>query len=157
REFGLAFDAEGRVVEEKRLRQGGCNDRPTSNFPMWIGNETVEVRYTKHYFPNSGQDLFSFVGAELEPPPEPDTLAAVLHARKPHPLSETGWWSQYASHDAVEACGGPEAYAALLVDARLQDKGKELEELFEGRRPEVKQPRRKKVVRPASPPATEQA
>jgi hypothetical protein len=125
REYGLTFDSDGRVGEQKPL--SSSPERPTRIFHMKIGEETVEVRYVRRYFPQTGQDLFSFVGEKL--PGEQITY-------KPHPLSESGWWSHFASHDAVEAMGSPEAYATRYAEAKLR--GDDFEAVFEGKRPEGK-------------------
>src|SRR5262249_55159837 len=62
---------------------------------------------------------------------------------KPHALSETGWLSHFASHDAVQALGGPEAYAAAYAEAVLAERDHEFEAVFNGPRPAAG-PRRQK-------------
>jgi hypothetical protein len=139
REFGLAIGEDGRVTE--RFREGVTppTPKPSLTFPLAVRGEDVRVEYTSDYFPRSGQDHFYFVS-----PHEP---------ARAHPLSGTGHWSQFAMHDAVEACGGPESYAALYAEARLSGREKEFAALFEGKWPEAKQPRRKRASRPAGAPA----
>src|SRR5262249_38124231 len=61
-------------------------------------------------------------------------------------LSETGHWSALTPNDAIMACGGPEAYAALLAEAQLRGEGKAFEAGFEGQWPQEK-PRRRKQAR----------
>lgn len=137
REFGLVFDAEGRVVEKE---QGRRKEPQTKTWTMQIGEETIEVRHTPHYF--QGSDLFSFVGEEVAPKDD-DPISQLLDRHKPHALSGSGWWSHYASHDAVEACGGPKAFAKLYADARLAGQEEELAATLEGTAPE--KPQRGKV------------
>src|SRR5205085_10724653 len=45
RQFGLVFDAEGRVVEESRQTPGGFKEPPAVTFPLTVGGEVIEVRY----------------------------------------------------------------------------------------------------------------
>lgn len=133
REFGLSFDAEGRIVERKPTPPQ-WKDELIHAFPMRIGEETVEVRYTR----NPGIHWISFVGQELPPPGEGEPPRSIMNRHKPHPLSDSGWWSQAMFPDAVEAVGGAEAFAALLVQAKLAGREKEFMEQFEGRHPDVK-------------------
>jgi hypothetical protein len=58
----------------------------------------VSVAYSPGYFAADGTDHFAF-----ESPHDPP---------RPHALSASGFWSHFAWHDAVEASGGPRAYAA---------------------------------------------
>jgi hypothetical protein len=135
KEFRLVFDAEGRVVEEKEIRPGVPEPRPTT-FPLQIGDETVEVRYTHDYLPNAALGLFSFAGEKLPGDNHP------MAAHKPHALSGTGWRSHYASRDAVEACGGPERFAALYAEARLKGEDERMDATLNGVRPVEKVTRR---------------
>jgi hypothetical protein len=48
-------------------------------------------------------------------------------------LSETGFWHTFAPRDAVEACGGPQEFAAQIAEAKLTGKDGEFMEGFEGR------------------------
>ena len=50
----------------------------------------------------------------------------------------------------MEACGGPQAYAALFAEARLRGEEKAFNAAFEGEPPEGEDPRRKKARLPAS-------
>src|SRR6266542_436573 len=138
RQFGLHLNEDGHVVPE----QGQMSARPTAEprlcFPLRVRDEEVRVEYAPHYFPNSDQDLFTFLSPH-EPP-------------RAHPLSETGCWAHLTSHDAVDACGGPEPYAALLAEALLRGE-RDFDAVFHGARPE-RVPRRRKprAVRPAVQP-----
>jgi len=76
------------------------------------------VEYTAQYFPNSAIGMLYF-----RCPHEP---------AKPHALSDSGHLSRFVPPDTVEACGGPQQYAALLADAILGGKEKEFTEAFEG-------------------------
>lgn len=71
-------------------------------------------------------------------------------------MSTTGYLSQFVPRDAVEACGGPKAYAALFAEARLRGEEDVFKATFEGTGPEAKQPRRRKASPPASAPTGEQ-
>ena len=110
---------------------------PSLTFRLAVGSEEVRVEYRPDYFPSGEQDLFSFVS-----PDEPD---------RPHCLSPTGHLSKLVPHDAVEAIGGPRAYAALFAEARLAGQEEAFNAAFEGDWPEAKQLRRRKKSR--SPPA----
>ncbi len=145
REFGLVFDAEGRVVQKE---EGRRTEPQTKTWAMQIGEETIEVRYTPHYF--QGTDLFSFVGEEV-PPKDDQPISQVLDRHKPHALSESGWWSHYAPHDVVEACGGPKAFAQLYADARLAGQEEELAAALEGKTPEKSSRGKPKPARPERP------
>lgn len=137
REFGLVFDAEGRVVEQKSAQPPKPRE---TRFPMRIGEQKIEVRFQPGYF--SGTDLFSFVGQEIVPP-DTHPVSVLLGSHKPHALSGSGWWSHYAPHDVVEACGGPGQYAALYAEARLAGEEKAFEAVLNGTRPEEKASSRK--------------
>jgi len=143
-EFALAFDRDGRVVEEKEIRPRPSKEIPDKIFTMRIGDDTVEVRYTQHYQPVFREDHFYFLGEELSPPPDPNTGCFLY--RKPNALSNTGYWSHFASHDAVEAAGGPEQYVALLAEAKQRGKDKDFELVFTGERP-VAHGERKRPIR----------
>jgi hypothetical protein len=82
-----------------------------------VGSEEVRVEYAPHYLPNSDQDLFTFISPH--------------ESLRPHPLSETGFWSHFTFRDAVEACGGPESYASLLTESMLQG-DRSFDALFHG-------------------------
>lgn len=140
KEFGLAFDDQGRVVEKKHIKRAAHVGKPTSTFPLQIAEETVQVEYTEQYFPNSSTDSFSFIGQPIEPPPDG------IFKHKPHPLSETGYWHSYASHDAVEAVGGAQKYAQLLGAAKLQDREHEFQAILEGESPEIETRRKKPII-----------
>ncbi len=138
RAFDLTLTEDGRVLDRHAEGLPFRPPEPTRVFPLDVGGEAVKVEYTAEYFPRSGQDHFYFVS-----PHEPS---------QPHPLSETGYLSHFALHDAVEACGGPEAYAALFAEARLRGAEKEFAATFEGAWPEVKKPRRRKSAGERGPP-----
>ena len=95
-------------------------------------------RVTPQYFPTAGTGLLSFLSPH-EPP-------------KPHALSETGCLARFLSPDAVEACGGPQAYAALLADALLRDEEQPFIEAFEGPLPATDERRRRQANRPPAEP-----
>ena len=141
REFGLAFDRQGKVVPEDQ--PFGYVEKPTSIFPLKIGEDTVNVRYTRYSFPYYGKDSFSFVGERL-----PDHPKQNYSGCKPHSLSSTGWWSITVPHDAVEAYGGPEAFAALYAQAKLRGEDKEFEAVFEGNRQQSKPKYKRKAAKP---------
>jgi hypothetical protein len=141
REFDLAIGEDGRVLERVREGTPWNTPAPALTFPLAVGGEEVRVEYTREYFPRSGQDHFYFVSPHTPP--------------RAHPLSETGYLSQFIRHDTVEACGGPHAYAALFAEARLRGEEQELAATFEGRPPEGKPPRRKRPE-PVASPAREQ-
>jgi hypothetical protein len=77
-------------------------------------------------------------------------------ARAPRSYPHPRVYTQFAQHDAVEACGGPQAYAALLPEARLRGEETAFNAAFEGTRAGAEQTRRKKAPLPAAPPATEE-
>lgn len=121
--FRLTMREDGRVVERPPEGRRRKTSRPKDTFPLLIGGEEVRVEFTEEYFPNSGIDLVYYVT-----PHEP---------AKPHALSETGYFSRFVPHDAVEACGGQESYAALLAEAVLRDEEQPFIEAFEGPLPET--------------------
>jgi hypothetical protein len=132
RAFGLAFSEDGRVVGRPREGRPWPAPIPVQTFRLAAGGEELGVEYTPDYFPGGGTDHFSFVSPHQPP--------------RPHRLSETGYLSQFAPHDAVEACGGPRAYAALFAEARLRGQEKAFNATFEGEWPEGKRRRRKKAA-----------
>jgi hypothetical protein len=127
RRYGLTLTAEGRVVEDPLRRPGRDRAIPRRRFPLRVGGEELRVEYAPHYLPNSDEDLFTFVSPH-EPP-------------RPHALSASGTWSHYAPRDAVEACGGPEGYAALLAKAMLQGE-RDFDAALEGKPAETTSRRR---------------
>jgi hypothetical protein len=139
RTFGFTLSEDGRVVS--RLREGKRWQTPTPSlsFRLEVQGEEVRVEYTPDYFPNGGKDHFYFVSPH-EPP-------------RPHCLSGTGYLSQFAPHDAVEACGGARDYAALFAEARLRGEEQAFKATFEGVRQDVEQPRRKNAPSRGSPAA----
>jgi hypothetical protein len=118
REFGLTLRDDGRVVEKAREGKPRQTPKPAMTFRLMAEGEELRVQYTPGYFPNSGTDLVDVVS-----PHEP---------AKPHALSETGYLSRFVPHDVIEACGGPQAYAALLAGAILRGQEKPFTEAFEG-------------------------
>ena len=95
-------------------------------FTLVVAGQEVQVQYTPSYFPLVARDDFSF-------------------AAESNPLSESGHWHQFVPHDAVEAVGGPEAFAALYAEAKLAGRANEFMDQFEGRFPEGNRPRRRKT------------
>jgi hypothetical protein len=142
RTFGLTLSEDGRVVDGHHKGKPCPTPKPSLAFRLAIRGEELQVEYTPDYFPNAGKDNFSFISPH-DPP-------------QAHCLSETGYLSQFAQHDAVEACGGPEAYAARFAEARLRSEEKEFTAAFEGQWPEGKQSRPKKASLPAAPPVRDQ-
>jgi hypothetical protein len=138
RAFRLTLSEDGRVME--RPDAGGRQPPPPAvqRFRLAVGDEEVTVAYTPGYSWIAGTDLFSFESAQ-DPP-------------RPHALSESGHWSHFASHDAVEACGGPHSYAAQYAEARLRGEDQAFSDAFEGARPESTKPRRRKPPPPEAPP-----
>jgi hypothetical protein len=138
REHGLALRKDGRVVKQAAEGKGWKTPRPAATFPLTIGGEQLRVEYTPHYFPNDHTGLLYFIS-----PHDP---------AKAHPLSDTGYFSRFVSHDAVEACGGPQTYAALLADAILRGEEQSFIEAFEGPLP-VTDPRcHRRTGRPPAEP-----
>ena len=138
KEFRLMIRDDGRVVERLAERKGWKTPPPAAIFPLVVGGEEVRVEYTTGYFPNSGIDHLYFVSPH-DPP-------------KAHPLSDTGYHSCFVPHDAVEACGGPQSYAALLTEAVLRGEEQSFIEAFEGPLPETDARRRRVANRPAAEP-----
>ena len=116
--FRLTMRDDGSVVERPAEGRQRKTSNPKDTFPLMIGGEEVRVEYTSQYFANSGTSLFYIVS-----PHDP---------AKPHPLSDTGYFSRFVPHDVVEACGGPGAYATLLAEAILRDEEQSFIEAFEG-------------------------
>jgi hypothetical protein len=142
RAFGLKLSEDGRVVTRNREGPPWQTPKPSMTFRLTLGGEEVLVAYTPFYFPDGRTDYFYFI-SPLDPP-------------RPHCLSETGYLSVLPSHDVVEACGGPKAYAALYAEARLRGEDQKFAAASEGEWPQTNHPRRQKVVAPASPPAGQQ-
>jgi hypothetical protein len=138
RQFGLTLREDGRVVEQPEEGKPWKTPKPAALFRLEIGEEAVRVEYTPGYFPNADTDLLYFVS--LHDPPWANAL------------SDTGYYSCFVAHDAIEACGGPEAYAALLAEAILRGEEKAFTEAFEGQRPETDRQRRQQANRPAPAP-----
>lgn len=128
REFGLAITEDGRVVECNR-QTPRSEPKPEMTFPVVVAGQEVQVQYTPSYFPLMARDDFSFTAES-------------------NPLSETGHWHQFVAHDAVEAVGGPEAFAALYAEAKRTGRANEFMEQFEGRFQEGNRPRRGKPRQP---------
>lgn len=137
-EFRLMLREDGCVVERPAERKGWKMPPPAAVFPLVVGGEEVQVRYTTGYFPSAATDLVYFVSPH-EPP-------------KPHALSETGYFSRFVPHDAVEACGGPQAYAALLADALLRGEEQQFIEAFEGQLAETDPRHHREANRPTVQP-----
>jgi hypothetical protein len=137
------------LTEDGRLRQPHAEGKalpapqPSLTFSLTINGEKIRVEYTHNYFPRSGdlKDNFYFVIPHAPP--------------RAHPLSETGHRSQFALHDAVEACGGPQAYATLFAEATLRGEEKPFAATFEGEWPDAEKPRRATAPKPVLPPAAE--
>ncbi len=146
-EHGLAFDDEGRVLEEPGEGRRRASET-TCSFPLTLGEDTITVTYTRNYYGTPGHNILSFIGKE-QIPPDDSPLSALLRGHKPHALSETGWYSAHPLHDAVEAMGGPEAYAAAFAAAKIAGREKEFEAAFTGRRPETN-PRGRRKAEPTS-------
>src|SRR5207244_5515983 len=99
RAFRLMLTENGRVIDHPVENFRWQRPEPSQRFRLAIGGEEVNVAYTPGFFPHSDTDVLYYTSPH-EPP-------------RPHPLSTSGHHSHFASHDAVEAAGGPEAYAAL--------------------------------------------
>lgn len=124
REFGLSVTNDGRVIEgEEKPR---INPAPDETFTLSIDGHPVKVDYTAWYFPALAKDSFQF-------------------SAESNPLSPSGHWHEFAPHDAVEAVGGPEKFAAMYAEAKVAGSEKKFMEGFEGRPPEGK-PRKRKTV-----------
>jgi hypothetical protein len=137
RDFNLTLKPDGRVVERTAEGKKCKTPKPAAIFTLAIGGEEVRVEYTPGYFPNDDTALVYFVS-----PYDP---------AQPHPLSDTGYFSRFVPHDVVEACGGPQAYAALLAEARLRGEEQAFIEAFEGPLPET-DPRHRDENRPQALP-----
>lgn len=138
REHGLMLRKDGRVVKLPAESKGCKTPRPAAVFSLSVGGEEVRVEYTPGYFPSDDTALLYIVSPH-EPP-------------KAHPLSDTGYFSRFVPHDALEACGGPQAYAALLAEAILRGEEQPFIEMFEGPLP-VTDPRpQRQENRPAAKP-----
>jgi hypothetical protein len=127
REHGLTLRKDGRLVKQPAEGKGWKTPSPAATFALTIGGEEVRVEYTPHYFPNDDTGLL-YIVTPHDPP-------------QTHPLSDTGYFSRFVPHDAVEACGGPQAYAALVAEAILRGQEQPFIEAFEGPLPET-DPRR---------------
>jgi hypothetical protein len=138
RTFRLNLSEDGQVIERPDAGGRRPPPEPPQQFRLALGDEEIIVAYTRGYLPNAGTDHFSF-----ESPHDPP---------QPHALSGTGYWSHFAWHDAVEAIGGPRAYAAQYADARLRGEENAFSATFEGAPPESKPPRRQKTTSPEAPP-----
>jgi hypothetical protein len=134
-EHDLILTEDGRVTERPREATRRPTPQPALVFALCGGEAEIRVEYTPAYF--AGRDHFQF-----RSPHEPV---------QPIPLSETGWYSHFAHRDAVEACGGPEAYAALFAEARRDGREDEFVAAFEGASPQVKCLRRARKERPGRP------
>ncbi len=138
REHGLALRKDGRVVAPPTEGKGWKTPRPVVTFTLTIGGEDVRVDYTPQYFPNDDTSLL-YIVSPRDPP-------------KAHALSETGYFSRFVPHDAVEVCGGPEAYTALLADAILRGEELPFIETFEGPLPLTDPRHQRQVNRQAAEP-----
>jgi hypothetical protein len=56
KEHGLAFDDEGRVLEEPRDGRRREN-QTTVSFPLTLGENTVTVTYTRNYYGTPGHNI----------------------------------------------------------------------------------------------------
>jgi hypothetical protein len=142
REFRLEAGDDGRVRPARPEGQPWRTPEPAV-FTLDVAGGPVRVEYVAGYFPAGGTDHFSFVS-----PDAPGT---------PHSLSGSGYWSHFCPAEAVEACGGPQAYAALYAGTRLAGAEKGFTALFEGEWPEARHPRRKRAPRPGETPAMVEA
>jgi hypothetical protein len=129
REFGLAMTDDGRVVERHAPMPRPV---PEMTFPLVVAGQEVQVHYARSYFPSTARDGLSFTAES-------------------NPLSESGHWHQFIDHDAVEACGGPKAFAALYAEAKLTGRANEFIDQVEGRLQEGNRPHRKKPKRADRP------
>jgi hypothetical protein len=133
RYFQLKLSDDGRVVSSQFSGPPFETPRPSKSFKLSLSGEEIRVEYTPHYFPDGRTDLLYFISPH-EPP-------------KPHCLSGTGYWSALTPHDAIVACGGPEAYAVLFAEAMLRGEAKAFETVFAGHWPEAKPRRGRKEAR----------
>ena len=136
--YRLVLREDGRVVGRPAEGRPWKTPHSSVTFPLVVGGEEVQVEYTKQFFLNSGTGLLYF-----RSPHEP---------AQPHPFSVTGHLSRFVSPDAVEACGGPHAYAALLADALLHGREKNFTETFEGTPPGAPRLHRRPENRPIPKP-----
>jgi hypothetical protein len=125
REFGLAISDDGCVVDFNS-RPVKIDPKPELTFTLRIAEQPVQVAYTRSYFARDAKDAFDF-------------------SAEKNPLSESGFWHTFVPQDAVEALGGPQAFAARCAEAKLAGQEKEFMEGFEGRTGE--KPKRKPVGR----------
>jgi hypothetical protein len=142
RAFSLSLSEDGRVLGRRKEVRPWQPPKPSLTFRLVVGGEEVQVEYTRDYFPEGGKDCFYLISPRNPP--------------QPHALSATGYLSQFVPHDAVEACGGPKAYASMFAEARLRGEEDVFKAMFEGTGQEAKQPRRRKASPPASMPSGEQ-
>ena len=133
-QYRLMLREDGRVVERRTEGKGWKTPLPFAAFSLMVGGEEIHVTYTRDYFPTSDTGLLYFVSPH-EPP-------------QAHPLSDTGYYSRFVPHDVVEACGGPQAYAALLADACLRGGEEEFSQVFEGTPPAAEPKHRRPAHRP---------
>lgn len=137
REFRLTLRKDGRVVEQPREVKP-WKTPPAVTFSLELAGEPVRVHYTRGYFPDGVTDMLYFVS-----PHQP---------ARPHALSDTGYLAHLVPSDVVEACGGPQAYAALLANAILRGEEKPFTETFEGAFPKERQHQRRQARRPPPTP-----
>lgn len=138
REQGLTLRKDGRVVKQPAEGKGWKTPRPAASFTLPIGGEDVRVEYTPHYFPNDNTALL-YIVSPYDPP-------------QPHALSDTGYFSRFVPHDAVQACGGPRAYTALLAEAIVRAEEQSFTETFEGPLPVTDPRRHRQTNRPVAEP-----
>ena len=131
REFRLEISDDGQVAD-CGSRPPGKPSAPTLAFTLSVAGEEVQVSYTRDYCPRGGSDNFSFVAER-------------------NPLSASGHWHTFAPGDAVQAVGGPQAFARLYAEAKLAGRDQEFLERFEGKMPEQKRPVRKQRAQPEQP------
>jgi hypothetical protein len=136
RAFGLTLREDGRVVDRPREGKHWRTPEPSGTFPLTIRGEEVRVAYTPGYFPNASTDVVAFISPH-------DPL-------RPHPLSETDFHSRFVPRDVIEACGGPQAYAALLAEALLCGEAEEFTASLEGSPPGRNRTRGRQAVQPES-------
>ncbi len=128
RQLGLWFAEDGRLREARPEPLGQRPHEPADSFTLTVQNVPVRIEYSTDYFPLAGLDHFTY--RSLDDPP------------KPHPLSETGYRSQFVPAEIVAACGGPRAYAAQYADAKARGQEADFLSAFEGTKPANKQGRR---------------
>lgn len=81
-------------------------DHHAIEFTIAIDGIDVGVRYVKDY--SACLPISHFEFTSLSDP------------RRPIPISETGYLSNFAYQAIVDACGSPEAYAKAFADARMR-------------------------------------